>query len=311
MLLLTACHHYCPAGLVATPPAPSIGEPRLPAGPAQLKILTWNIWMMPWFTFQSPHNQKRARAIAEELLNLDLDILCLEKAFDGGARAVLSKALGARYPYRYGPTNSGFSLKVNSGVWVLSRIPLSGLHEIQFRDCAGVECASRKGAMLLSGTFEGHAFQILATHLEGEPGARYTSERQEIRNRQMAQIRDDLLTPFAMPGAPLFLCGDFDTPRRDPANPAQESSGYRFMLRTFDAQNGPGDRVTFDDNCSRNDLAMSNQGRADELDYILVVPRGVNLVPVWRRQILRRPGWDPRRQDLSYRYAVGASIQFQ
>jgi len=142
MLLLTACHHYCPAGLVATPPAPSIGEPRLPAGPAQLKILTWNIWMMPWFTFQSPHNQKRARAIAEELLNLDLDILCLEKAFDGGARAVLSKALGARYPYRYGPTNSGFSLKVNSGVWVLSRIPLSGLHEIQFRDCAGVECAA-------------------------------------------------------------------------------------------------------------------------------------------------------------------------
>src|SRR5712691_10463623 len=70
MLLLTACHHYCPAGLVATAPAPSIRDLRLPAGPGQLKILTWNIWMMPWFTFQSPHNQKRARAIAEELLKL-------------------------------------------------------------------------------------------------------------------------------------------------------------------------------------------------------------------------------------------------
>ena len=224
---------------------------------------------------------------------------------------MLSKALGARYPYRYGPANSGFSLKVNSGVWILSRIPLSERHEIQFRDCAGIECASRKGAMLLSGTFEGHAFQILATHLEGEPGARYTSERQDVRNRQMTQIRDDLLTPFARSGAPLFLCGDFDTPRRDPASPAQESSGYRFMLQTFDAQNGPGDRITFDDNCSHNDLAIDNQGRADEADYILVAPKGVNVVPVWRREILRRPGWDGRRQDLSYRYAVGASIQFR
>src|SRR5882724_11918094 len=105
LLLLTACHH-CPAGLIAMPSAPSIGDLRLPAGPAPLKILTWNIWMMPWFTFQSPHNQERARAIAEEILKLDYDILCLEKAFDGGARAVLSKALGGRYPYRYGPANS-------------------------------------------------------------------------------------------------------------------------------------------------------------------------------------------------------------
>src|SRR5262245_12035633 len=211
LLLLTACHH-CPVGLVATPPPPPAVGPGLPTGPAQLKILTWNIWMMPWFTFQSPHNQARARAIAEEILKLDFDILCLEKAFDGGARAVLSRALGARYPYRYGPANSGFSLKVNSGVWIFSRIPLTDRHEIQFRDCAGIECASRKGAMLLSGTFDSHAFQILATHLEGEPGAHYTPERQEIRNRQMTQIRDDLLKPFAIPDAPLFLCGDFDTP---------------------------------------------------------------------------------------------------
>jgi endonuclease/exonuclease/phosphatase family metal-dependent hydrolase len=267
--------------------------------------------MMPWFTFQSPHNHTRARAIAEEILKLDFDILCLEKSFDGGARAVLAEALHARYPYNYGPANSGFSFKVNSGVWILSRIPLSERHDIQFRDCAGIECASRKGAMLLSGTFEGHTFQLLATHLEGEAGSHYTPERQEIRNREMTQIRDDLLTRFGKPAVPLFLCGDFDTPHRDPANSTQESSGYRFMLQTFHAQDVPGDRITFDDNCSHNDLAIDNQSRADELDYILVVPKAVNLQAVWRREILRRPGWDGRRQDLSYRYAVGASIQFR
>jgi hypothetical protein len=47
--------------------------------------------MMPWFTFQSPRNKDRAAAIAAELLKLDFDILCLEKAFDGGARDVLTR----------------------------------------------------------------------------------------------------------------------------------------------------------------------------------------------------------------------------
>ena len=126
--------------------------------------------MMPAFTFQSPLNTRRAAAIAASLGELDYDIVCFEKAFDGAAREVLSKALGERYPHRYGPANSGFSLKVNSGVWVFSRFPLTVIRQIQFRDCAGIECLSRKGAMLLEGTFKGHAFQIVAAHLQGEAG---------------------------------------------------------------------------------------------------------------------------------------------
>jgi endonuclease/exonuclease/phosphatase family metal-dependent hydrolase len=287
--------------------APAAGTAR-----QRLKILTWNIWMMPSWTFQSPRNKKRARAIAAELLKLDFDILCLEKAFSRGARKVLAHALASRYPYRYGPANSRCSLKSNSGVWVLSRFPLSDYHEIRFRDCAGIECFSRKGALLLTGAFEGHRFQLLATHLTGESGPRSTPQRQKIRDRQMAQIQHELIEPHADPKAPLFLCGDFVTPRRDPADPSKESEGYRTMLRIFAARNGPEDRITFDDNRSRNDLAESNSGRTDELDYILVRPNGADLRMDWSRLILRHAGWDGRkhRQDLSYRYAVGVSVEF-
>jgi hypothetical protein len=107
------------------------------------------------------------------LLKLDLDIPCPEKVFDGGAHKVLSKALNARYPYQYGPANSKLSIKVNSGVWVVSRFPLTELKEIQFRDCTASSVNSRKGAMLLTGSFQGHVFQILATHSQGEEGASY------------------------------------------------------------------------------------------------------------------------------------------
>jgi hypothetical protein len=272
--------------------------------------------MMPWFTFQSPRNHKRAAAIAGELLKQDFDIICFEKAFDGGARDVLLKALGPRYR-EYGPANDGPSLKINSGVWVLSRIPLTKQGETQFRDCAGIECASRKGAMLLAGVFQGHRFQIVATHLQGESGDFYTASHQQIRDRQMEQIRDDLLARHAEPGVPLFIAGDFDTPRFDPGTqPATgavppESDGYRFMIAAFGNPESRSVGVTFDDNCADNDLAISGKGRRDELDYVLVRPNGVNIVADWTRMIFRRPGWDGHRQDLSYRYGVAASLEFR
>jgi endonuclease/exonuclease/phosphatase family metal-dependent hydrolase len=287
--------------MVATP-APPLPTP-LPADSARLKVLTWNIWMMPRLTFQSPENCKRAAAIAVEVLKQDFDILCFEKAFDAAARHVLWNALRARYPNQYGPANNGPSLKVNSGVWILSRTPLTELGETQFRDCAGIECFSRKGAIMLHGDFRGHPFQIVATHLQGESGNQYTTAHQQIRDRQMAQIRDDLLARHPEPGVPLILAGDFDTPR--------QSDGFQFMLETFGQPESQSVGVTFDDDCSHNDLAMSGKGRHDELDYILVRPNGAAVASIWARTIFRHAGWDRRRQDLSYRYGVAASIEFR
>src|SRR6185436_9529484 len=118
----------------------------------QVKLLTWNIWMMPAWTRTSPRNEARARAIGQELAARDYDILCLVKAFDRAARGVLLDVLGAKYPHRYGPVNeSGSPFKINGGVWVLSTRPLSDYQQIQFDESTGIESFSRKGAMRLEG----------------------------------------------------------------------------------------------------------------------------------------------------------------
>lgn len=62
--------------------------------------------------------------------SLGYDILCFQKAFDGAAVEILQGALGEAYPYAFGPANDWFSLKPNSGVWVLSRNPLVNHAEI-------------------------------------------------------------------------------------------------------------------------------------------------------------------------------------
>src|SRR5438445_89727 len=133
---------------------------------------------MPGFTFQSPANKPRAAAIADVLSNQDVDILCLEKAFDGGARKVIAERVHTKFPYIFGPANRKLGLKINSGVWVLSRIPLCGYREIQFNKSVGIERFSRKGAVFLTGSIAGKRFILIATHLEGEEGPIFTESHQ-------------------------------------------------------------------------------------------------------------------------------------
>jgi endonuclease/exonuclease/phosphatase family metal-dependent hydrolase len=267
--------------------------------------------MMPPWVRESPRNGPRAAAIGEVLRGERYDILCLEKAFDSGARAVIGDALGERYPYRYGPANDVPGVEINSGVWVLSRLPLTDYQEIEFADCRGIECFSRKGAVLLSGRCGTAPFRLVVTHLQGEEGPVFTEKNQRVRQAQMRQLRDQLLTPNLEPNVPFILCGDLGTPRFTEVG--SESPPYREMLATFGAQNGSEARITLDEARDGNTLATAGSNRKNELDYILVRPNGCALTVQRERRIFKRAGWDDspaQRPDLSYRYAVVGTVTF-
>lgn len=277
-----------------------------------LTILTWNIFMMPEWVRESPRNQARAAAIAAELLTYDFDILCLQKVFDNAARDVLVGALASRYPYRFGPANDSSSIKLNSGVWVLSRHPLVDYQEIEFGECSCWECFARKGALMVSGTCESIPFRLIATHLQGEEGDAFTVKNQAIRDRQMIEIRNRLIVPHLQPGTPFIICGDFGTPRLSDSYPA-ETASYRKMLDTLGVENGQGLRLTLVDDPRENQLATGSTGRKNELDYVFIRTNGARVDVERARYVLKRSGWDPQtnRSDLSYRYAVAAKLTFE
>ena len=306
-------YKLAPFGWRSTGPVTQLTRGALRAGlrfgVASLTILTWNIWMMPSWTGSSPRNELRAGAIADQLARQEVDILVLIKAFDGSAREVLAKKLGARFPHRYGPLNDvGSPLKINGGVWVLSRFPLRFVRQIQFRDAAFVEGFSRKGAALFHGEVEGQGFQLIGTHLQGEEGP--IEQHQAIRDQQISQLAE-LMAGSVDPSLPLFLCGDFNTQRRDRTDPFVESPSYKRMLRLFGAENSPEFLVTLDDRRVHNDLAEYDTGRVAELDYILLRRAGHAITGKWRDLMMRQQGWDgpAGRKDLSYRYAVVATFE--
>jgi endonuclease/exonuclease/phosphatase family metal-dependent hydrolase len=223
----------------------------------ELKILSWNIFMLPYISLFND-NDKRAKAIAERLSGSDYHIIVFQEAFSRKCRNILSRNLLAVFPYQYGPVNdTRFSLRTNSGLWIVSKFPLKQLDRVEFSKSKGYDAVARKGAVLLEGTFRGSNFQLLATHLQA-------MDSQELRELQCREIREHLLNPYFQKDVPQFLCGDFNI---DMYN----TEDYQRMLKILDATNGilSGKwKVTYDE--VENNLAYKANGKRMILDYALV-----------------------------------------
>jgi len=185
----------------------SIGQIPTQGAPSDLKILSWNIYMLPSFVYASTDKKARAEGIIEELNKTDYNIIVFQEAFHKVSRSRLWKGLKDKFPYQYGPANRvAISFKANSGIWILSDKPLEYVSEIKYKECEGDGCLARKGVLMVEGEFNGNRFQILGTHNNGG----------QVNDSQFEQIRTELLDPFKKDGVPQFICGDFNTKKSSP-----------------------------------------------------------------------------------------------
>ncbi|MCB9233862.1 MAG: sphingomyelin phosphodiesterase [Bacteroidia bacterium] len=265
-----------------------------------LPILSWNIAMLPRFVsrFDKP---ERARHIARVLKDSDYQVIIFQEAFFRKSRRILRKGLGDAFPWQYGPANrGGLDHRTNSGIWIVSRIPLKYLNEIQFTQVAtSDDKLARKGALMLEGSWEGQDFQVVGTHLNaGGPDS--------VRRSQMTEIAELLLEPNQREGVPQFVCGDMNTRHDEPR--------YDFMLQTFQAVDGPysGERQ-FTTDSQTNDLRKKpeQQTKRHRIDFILY--RGNGCAEPWLdRQIpIIESQWSPEHKSLSDHHPVDIRIWFQ
>lgn len=275
--------------------------PHTPALPVkntkELKILNWNIYMLPHCNIIHK-NKKRARAIADKLATMDYDIIVFQEAFDYRARKILRQSLSPKYPYIYGPANeSFFSLRTNSGLWILSKTPLTQLKEIEYKNRFGIDAMARKGAVMFQGNWFGNSFQIVATHLQAD-------SPDEIRRQQCNEIATELLNKFSVNNIPQFVCGDFNIEMTDTEN-------YHFMLSSLNAENGhlEGD-IHFSYDEIDNRLAWKERGKKQLIDYILIRNHARKVVSVKRRISVLKNIIDSRMDDLSDHYGIEAQVSF-
>lgn len=262
-----------------------------------LKVLSWNIYMLPPLA-KFTGKQRRAKRIGEVLKNSDFDILVFQEAFHGAARRKIWRRLKERFPYRLGPANKRwYSLKTNSGIWILSRIPLKEVGTIDFSECDGIDCWSRKGALLAEGAFNDQTFQILGTHLEaGGP--------KELKAGQYREL-NTLLSQYRKEGVPQVICGDFNTHRKD-------SSRYDLLVDILGVTNAPFDgeqKFTSDGEINDIKLGRNDKKKRSWIDYVFYRSNGIE-ADIKRFVRIPRLRWSKKHQDLADHFPVEAQVRF-
>ena len=241
--------------------------------------------------------RKRAREIAKVLPAEDYDIIVFQEAFHGDARRILKRKWKELYPVRIGPANRNWWwIKVNSGVWIMSKMPLKEIKQIKYKDCHGfIDCFANKGALLVEGKFEGQKFQLLGTHIQaGGPDS--------IKQKQYEAIRV-LIDEYKEEGVPQLLVGDFN---RDKA----KTASYEKMLTTLDVADYELDSERKFTAGADNDFRVG--GRDHLIDFIFYRPNGVE-PKTMIRNVRRFRSEEPcfkNISDLSDHYAMEVVLRF-
>ena len=198
-----------------------------------LRVLSWNIKMFPapygWFQ----NREHRAENIIEALKESELyDAILFQEAF---------------YPHQITPKDQTIFYKTNSGLWVISRTPITLIDEISFSQLRNWDTFSSKGAKLYSVTKNKQEFYLINTHLQSD----YKKEYRDVRSSQYSEINEELILPNLKSGLPIFLCGDLNI---------SKSTQLNALLDKLKFENGP----------LSGKILYSTLGDKKLVDYILV-----------------------------------------
>ncbi len=172
-----------------------------------LRILSWNIKMMPipynWF-----HNSvDRTKNIIQALKNSEAyDVILFQEVFSEKIQKMIFEGLQSIYPHQIISKDQTKFFKTTSGLWVISRNPITLIDEISFSHLRGWDRLSSKGAKLYSTIKNGQEFYLINTHMQSD----YKTKYNMVRTNQYTEINENLILPHVKQGIPLIMCGDLN-----------------------------------------------------------------------------------------------------
>ena len=193
----------------------------------QIKILSWNIKMLPapygWFL----KRQERAENIIQFILDSDpYDVIFFQEAFSDNIRNKIFEGLKNIYPFQVEPDDQVAFYRSNSGLWTISQLPIKLKEHITFSKFMETDWMASKGAKLFSFIKGNKEFNLINTHMQSD----YEKKYDLVRKHQYLEIHNKLIIPNDNFGTPLILIGDLniDNPRK-----------LKILLQKLNLKNGP------------------------------------------------------------------------
>src|SRR5262245_27979809 len=193
---------------------------------AQLKIVSFNIWDLPyWFV---KNRKQRILQIAEYLYRLDAEIVCLQESFDVHHRRLLYEHLGVERYYASG----GFeatrktpfaALDTTGGLVIFSKFPIIEHTFTPFHQFTPslVERIGRKGVLEAAIETPYGIMQVFNIHL-------HMGRKIFFHHIRVKQLKSVLERMKAQLHRPIILAGDFNE------NALMKQKKFATMLRSND-----------------------------------------------------------------------------
>ena len=221
-----------------------------------IKIVSWNIQMTPnvfspFTDIARKKQKKRCPKIIQYLNASEFDIVILQEVFDKKISKEIQKGLSTRYPYILSPIKEGFSIKLSSGVMILSKHPFNLVDHVIFGVSKKVDKAAQKGCSLIKVNINNKSILIAGTHLD--------SKNELSKKTQYKILKEKIIDPNINDSIPMFLAGDFNTDFSD--------TTYHEMISVLGLTNSSLEDerpYTFDEFNSWN-----NKGHKAWIDFIL------------------------------------------
>ncbi|HNR30311.1 MAG TPA: alpha/beta fold hydrolase [Candidatus Hydrogenedentes bacterium] len=276
----------------AVDPLPAKAE-TAPPPETVLKVLTWNIQMLPaTFGAIDPRLDKmqaiRAPWIIEYLNQSDYDVLCLQEVLDTAILDQLEAGLKTVFPHVVPPQYAADGRAFSNGVLFMSRVPIRYVAHVVFEDLSRIEMFTSKGCCLVEGEKDGIPFLLAGTH--------FPTGKQAIKDKAVTAIAERLLGPHRREGVPVILAGDFNT--------AKGSQEYGELLRITETTDFPVDDPRPYSSDSRNSWKTDKPRKLSLIDHVLLDPRGT--ATAFSRIAIQRPTreYEGRTIDLADHYGV-------
>lgn len=179
--------------------------------PEKIKILTWNVQMLP--SIGSIFSRKlkkmqteRTEWIIDYLSKEDYDVVLLQESFDNDFINELNEKLKHKYPFQLNPIRPNW-YKLSNGLMVLSKIPFQMIDKVTFSSSSQSDFFAAKGAVMVKVFIDSVPLYIVNTHLQSD----YDSfQNNRIRTKQLDEIKSKLLVNIGHDSSKIVLAGDFN-----------------------------------------------------------------------------------------------------
>lgn len=256
-----------------------------------LSILSFDVWGLPGLL--GTQRKQRFERLGDSLNAYD--VVTLQAAYADDIE-ILKQTTGFQYHYRQ---DNDTLLKTGSGLYVLSKYPITTTDYVEFNQCALPDCFARKGVLF---TRIEHPklgpIDVYTAHYQGGDSAKAKQIRSENNNR--------LLQEFIIrhpSDNPVLITGDFNF---QPEQGEYQDLNRRLpLVDVFKAKNPQDPGYTYDP----NNPYLEGEGSPARLDYIFSLKKpGMEIQTLESAVVYREP---VDGMVLSDRYGVSAKLKIR